>query len=469
MEKILGVRFLLWTMILLVFNLIALSAQSDSSNVLTYQEYLENIVSFHPIAKKADLKILSAKAELLGAKGNLDPMIVSDWNEKNFGDKLYFRQYQAKLKFPTKFGFDLVGGYENSEGVFLNPENKTDDLGLWHLGIEIDVFQGLLVNERKAILEQAQVFQNLADNERQIILNDLIYIASIAYLNWQQFEYSKVVLTESKSIAQQYFNNTKQSFFSGEKTAMDTLEALLLSQDATTLIQKNELGLIKSRQRVENFLWYDDLPISLQEETKPEDVRKPILPTLDAFENLSLVDHPILLSTINKLSYLEIEQKLKRSKMRPKFKVKYNPLLATSPNSISPSFSLNDYKFGIDLSMPLLLRSARANARKGELKIKEVELDLENKRNQLMNKIEGSWLQQVVLREQLILLEQNVESYKLLLDGESEKYNFGESSVFLLNKRQEKYINGQLKLVETFVKQQLELLNCLYFSNQLVN
>ena len=95
--------------------------------------------------------------------------------------------------------------------------------------------------------------------------------------------------------------------------------------------------------------------------------------------------------------------------------------------------------------------------------------NFENKRNELQNKIESGWQQLLLLQEQLILLSNNVENYKRLLDGENEKFNYGESSVFLLNKRQEKYINGQLKLIETYIKRQMELLNFLYFSNQLVN
>ena len=87
----------------------------------------------------------------------------------------------------------------------------------------------------------------------------------------------------------------------------------------------------------------------------------------------------------------------------------------------------------------------------------------------MQNKIESGWQQLLLLQEQLILLSNNVENYKRLLDGENEKFNYGESSVFLLNKRQEKYINGQLKLIETYIKRQMELLNFLYFSNQLVN
>jgi len=468
MAKISGMKFIS-VFLALGFCLATVCAQSDSTVLLTYEEYLENILNYHPITKKADLRMTMAKAEMLGAKGNFDPVLGADWNQKDFDDKLYYQQYHAKLKIPTLYGIDVLGGYENTDGAFINPENNTDEFGLWHLGVEVNLLQGLFVNERRTAIEQAKVFQNLAENERQIILNDLVYNASVAYLIWQQYEYFEEILIENKSIADTYFQNTKQSFFGGEKTAMDTLEAFILSQDATTLIQKNGMQLIKSRQNVENFLWYNEAPVALQENTKPEDYKNEIWPKTQVFDNLNLPNHPIISASMNKLSSVEIEQRLKREKLKPKFKIKYNQLLQTSQTNVTPNFSINDYKWGFDFSMPLLFRSERGAIQKGEVKIQEIQLDIQNKSNELQNKIESSWEQQQLLQDQIALLSQNVSSYKLLLDGENEKFNFGESSVFLLNKRQEKYINGQLKLIESYIKQQIELLNFLYFSNQLVN
>ena len=86
----------------------------------------------------------------------------------------------------------------------------------------------------------------------------------------------------------------------------------------------------------------------------------------------------------------------------------------------------------------------------------------------MLNKTEASRQQQVVLQTQLTLMQQNVEGYRRLLEGENDKFLFGESSVFLLNKRQEKYIDGRLKLVETFIKMEMERLQFLYLINGLV-
>lgn len=443
-------------------------AQLDTS-ILTLGEYIENIRLFHPVAKKADLKLKLAAAELLSAKGNLDPTLSAGWDEKNFDEKRYFRQYNAKLKIPTVLGLDIVGGYENTEGNFLNPENNTDQFGLWHLGLELNVLQGLVFNERKIALQQARVFQSMSENERQIEINNLLYDATSTYLMWQQYYYYQTVLEENITIADNYYNNTRASFFGGEKTAMDTLEAFIMYQDALNLTQKNELDLVGAVQRVENYLWFKDFPIALQQNTKPEDYNNIANTTgLNLNVENAANNNPIILSYENKRSFFEIEQKMKRQKVLPKLKVKFNQLLATETASVLPTYALSNYKWGFDFAMPLLFRTERADIQKGQIKIDEISLDIQDKTNELQNKIEASVLQLAIIREQLALIEQKVVGYKLLLDGENEKFIFGESSVFLLNKRQEKYINESLKLIEYKIKLRKGLLSYLYYSNQLI-
>lgn len=454
-------------LVVFLFGISMIQAQADST-ILTYQEYLFNLINYHPIAKQASLKIELADLNWLSAKGNLDPTLDADWNQKSFDDKRYYRIFRNRLRVPTKYGVDLVAGYENTQGVFLNPENKTDEYGLWNIGIEVNVLQGLLVNERQTALKQANVIQEMAINQQQIILNELLYTASLAYLDWQKYFYIQTVLLENEVLAGQYFENTKASFFGGEKTAMDTLEAFILLQDAVLLTNYNDLELQNAQQNLENFLWFNEVPLELDPLTKPENYLQEIF-TVNDVRNLQALasSNPLILEKINKQSLYELELRLKKEKLKPKLKAKVNPLLATN-NNFLPTYEASDYKLGFEFSMPLFLRSERADVKMGEIKIQNGILDIQNKQNELLNKIESNLLQQNILRNQVNLIEQNVAGYRQLLEGENEKFRFGESSVFLLNKRQEKYINGRIKLIELNLKLNSVLLKYLYFINDLV-
>lgn len=466
MKRPVSIHFLIILTACILSPLKGLTQQGN--NILTYEEFIQNLLTFHPISKQADLQNLIGDASILRSKGGLDPQLSTDWNQKRFDEKLYYRQFQGKLRLPTLLGIDIVGGYENTDGVFLNPEATTDNFGLWHAGIEVNLLQGLLVNERRTAIQQARIFQEFTELQQQNILNDLIYEASSAYFNWQKYAAFDLVLQENMTIAFQYLENTRESFFNGEKSAMDTLEAFILNQDAITMQQKNELELIKARQTFENYLWFNDAPVTVQDGTRPEPYDADLLVEAISLETPDVSQHPLVLSDLNKINRLTIDQRLKREKLKPKLKVKYNPLLATGDNSITPAFSTNDFKVGFDFSMPLLFRQERGDVKLGALKIQEANLDFENKLNEIENKAQASLESQYLLIEQINILTDNVSNYRRLLDAENERFILGESSVFLLNKRQEKYINSQLKLIDSMIKQYFERLKYLFFTNQLL-
>ena len=462
-------RLTLWisTVLFIIFGG-RLSAQQDTL-ILTYDAYMSNVLSHHPLAKQADLKTALAKAEWLQAKGSFDPELSANLGAKQFEQKNYFRQAQGRMEIPTRMGLDVVAGYEVADGDYLNPENTTGVSGLWYMGLELNILQGLFVNERNTMLKKASVYQDLALNEQRTLLNELVYSASVSYLIWQQYQHVESVLDENVQLASDYLQNAVVSFENGEKTAVDTLEAYILLQDAITLRQKNQMASVKAKQGLENFLWLDGQPVLLKEGILAENIENELLPEIGIPDYAALLNaNPSLLSTSNKLDMLELDQRLKQEKIKPKLKLKYNPLLAANSENMLAGFNTSNYKLGLDFSVPLFLRTERAGIQKGNIKIKETLLDLEYKRLTVENKMQTSWEQQLLGKEQLNLIQQNVIGYGRLLEAEQEKFNFGESSVFLLNKRQEKYINGQLKLVKAHTDYYLQQLEFLYYSNQLI-
>ncbi|NJC25430.1 TolC family protein [Neolewinella antarctica] len=459
-------KVLLGTVLLLLGSPV-LSGQT-AANVFSLEEFLTSVQLHHPISLQADLQTDRARAEMLMARGNLDPVLEADWAQKDFDDKLYYQTYQSKLRVPTVYGVDVVAGYEQTDGVFLNPEEQTDDLGLWHVGLEADLLQGLIVNERRIALDRAGVIQQLNENERQIALNDLLYEASTTYVDWQKFFYYEGVLDSNLILATTYFESTRISYDNGEYTAMDTLEAFILLQDALTELRKNDAKLIKAQQTMENYLWFDGTPLELQPGIIPSPFALGVpLVLVDPTVNL-VATNPLIKYYLNKQEVYQIEQRLKRVKARPKLKVKYNALLATGEESLRPNFSSNDFRWGFDFSVPLLLRQARAQVQLGEIKIRENGLELLAKQNELNNKLRASIDQIDVLRDQVGITEANTVRYRTLLGLENTKFIYGESSVFLLNKRQEKYIEAQLKLIELKAQIRKELLNYRFLANDLI-
>ncbi|ANW96448.1 hypothetical protein AXE80_09220 [Wenyingzhuangia fucanilytica] len=442
-------------------------AQVDSLNILSYKEFIFNVISEHPIAKSAHLKEKVANAKLLEAKGGLDPYLTSSIDQKDFDGKEYYNIFKNKIKIPTSLGVSLTGGFDNNSGYNLNPENTTTNQGLWSAGIEVDVLQGLLTNPRRTALKQAEVYQTIAKNQQLQLLNELVYEASKAYAEWQQYSSIYSILQDNLKLSERYLKNVKSSLASGEKTAVDTLEATVYLQNNLIDLVKYKQLLAEKRLKVENHLWLENIPIGLQSNIEPE---SNIIPhksdEIPLDDNLDSI--PIIAEKTAKKQSLILKQKLNREKLKPKLKVKYNQLLGTNVNNINPNFDIDNYKWGASLTFPIFFRSERGKYRESKYAVDEINYEIAYKKTEIHNKIVANKKNQHALIDQIELLEKNISGYQRLLQAETQKFNYGESSLFLINKRQEKLIESELKLLSSQNKLIINYLDYLLLTNRII-
>ncbi|UCS91725.1 TolC family protein [Echinicola marina] len=442
-------------------------SEAQSLDTLDYEVFIQKVITHHPLSQKAKLNDLRAEASIRAARGNFDPVLESSFDEKLYSDKTYYRKSASSLRIPTVAGLDLIAGYEKNSGTYLNPENQTGTNGLWNAGIELNVLQGLLMDEGRTALRQGKAYAAIAEQQKTLQTNDLYFSATEAYLYWANSHEALAIVNESITLAENYFQNTKTSFFNGEKTAIDTVEAYIMWQDRKNLLQSVKSSYTATQKNLENYLWDEEgwyaldqkVPDSLMVITGQGETGDFSLDSLDA--------HPVLQEARSKVTLMEAERRMKQEKLLPKLKLKYMPLLSPDGEGL-PGYNNNDYKWGFSFSFPLLLRGERGNLQLGKVKVMEKQLELENKTIELQNKVLNSLEQIDFLMTQESIQLQNVDGYEKLLWAENEKFKMGESSVFLLNKRQEKYLEGQLKLIDLITKRQLEQLKFRYYTNTLL-
>lgn len=452
------------TIILVVFTDSSLYSEDDT---LSFEDYIRNVIKYHPQANNAELNLRLSEAQWKTANGQFDPLLKADYDDKYFDNKQYFQILRSSIELPSYLGLTFMAGYDNTRGLFLNPENNTPIDGLGYLGVEANLLQGFLIDERRTAINQAEIFEDFAQNRRQIEINNLIIDASIAYYQWQSAYEYQLIIKESVELAKQYFENNLQSYLYGDKPAVDTLESFLALQDQLAMLQSNSIELVKARNSLNNFTWENDKNIILTSDINPISI-KLLSSNIISQDTVTYVGNPLLEEKRNKLDLLIAENDLKSDKLKPKLKVKYNAL-TSELNSNIPTFNINNYKWGLSFSMPLLFRSERGELEINEVKIKETELDLANKENSLKNKQKSNIETLEILNDQLVIVEENVNRYKQLLEFEKEKFDIGESSVFLINKRQEKYIFSKLKVIDLTIKYNIEILYNLLLSNKIEN
>lgn len=432
-----------------------------NSNVLSFEEFLGYVKTTHPLTKQANLKISEAQAKLMKARGGFDPRLEADYIEKEYSNKNYYSLFNGSFKIPTWYGIEIKAAFDNSEGIYLNPENTLPNSGLTSLGISIPLGQGLWVNERMAELRKAKIYQRVNEAERKIMLTEVIYEASQSYLNWKR-SYDEVELyKEYLKNAINRYNGVTKLIEEGDKPAIDSVEAGITVKTRKLNLENATLKLIKAKLSVSNYLWTEDgIPIEIEEFINPEtDLDQNLLYVLkvDDFQELSIQNHPKIEALNSKLEILNVETKLAGNSLLPKLDVNYNYL---SEPSAFDNYQFNDYKFGVNFSFPLFLRKERANLKLAKIKVSESQFSLNFEKQLLINKIESQKNELNSYKKQIKILSDLIGNYNLMLNAEERLFQMGESSLFLINSRENTLVTAQLsniQLTNSYLQSALDL------------
>ena len=128
----------------------------------------------------------------------------------------------------------------------------------------------------------------------------------------------------------------------------------------------------------------------------------------------------------------------------PKLDIGYYYL---SEPSYFDNYRLEDYKIGLNFSFPIFLRKERGTLNLAKLKLQDSQLDLNLERLQLDNKVKAGRVEINTLQNQITITNTLVEDYFKMLQSEERLFSFGESSLFLINSRENSLITSQISKI----------------------
>ena len=448
-----------------IFSLLPILLFGQTLDSLSYTEYLGYVKQYHPVAKQADLKLASGEATLLKARGGFDPKVEGSFNEKDYKNTEYYERLNATFKVPTWYGIELKANFEENSGYYLNPENTVPEDGLFSAGVAFSVGQGLFINKRMADLRKAKFFREQTVAERKLMVNEVIYNASLAYFNWVQAYNETKIYENFLNNATTRFNGVKSSVLAGDKAAIDSLESGITVKNRKLELEQAKVKLMKARLEASNYIWLNQTPVDISETVKPITINEEEIDNvlaLNQLESFQLNNHPKLIALQRKIDGLGVDQKLKANKLLPKIDLEYNFLTETP--DISNSFNSSAYKAKISAAFPLFLRKERGDLKLSKLKVQDANFELSDTELQLKNKIDAITKELESYVTQNKLIKDIVQDYDAMLKAEERKFSFGESSVFLINTRENKLIEVQVKAVKLenkFLSTKAKLFNSL--------
>lgn len=433
----------------LFFGFVA-TAQDINSKEFTYTEFLGYVKKYHPLVKNANLEINKAQANLMMARGGFDPKIEVDFSKKQFKDKEYYSILNSSFKIPTWYGIEIKAGFDNSDGIYLNPQNTLPNQGLTSLGVTVPLGQGLFINQRMADVRKAKMQMQLSQAERKLQAIIVLYDASLAYFNWKK-NFNEVQLYEEyNKNAHIRFKGIQSLIKQGDKPAIDSVEAGIIVKNRILNLEDSKLKLAKAKLELANFLWLENnIPLELSDELIPEIqlefTIQESLKTNDLLNtDFSITNHPKINALQSKIDMLNVERKLKANMLLPKIDVGYSYI---SEPSYIDNYQFEDYKIGLDLYFPLFLRKERGSLKLAKYKVQESEFALDLEKVQLTNKINAQKMEIESLLKQKELIKSLVQDNLTMLNSEERLFSFGESSLFLINTRENNLVSAQLSKI----------------------
>ncbi|PKV66814.1 TolC family protein [Pontibacter ramchanderi] len=451
--------FLVFLLLLLCLTGIAqpgAAQPSDSVQVLTMHALYEQVLAHHPLSAQAALLARQADQELRMARGGFDPVLDSKYGEKQFSDKEYYTYWNNSLRVPLWFGPQLLAGYERSSGPYLNPEKYTPSNGLSYAGIAIPLGQGLFMDERRSIVRQAQLLPQMAEADRLKLVNKLLLDVAKDYWDWLYYYHEVQVYREALELAEVRTRAVNERARQGDLAAIDTVEARTEALNRRVLLSAALQQYNNSKLRVEMHLWDEgNQPLGLTANAVPSAEGTELDPLsagdLQELVALAKVNHPDIVKLDLKGQQLEVERRFAADKLKPKLDVEYNLLQSDffmNGEAFQAPYMRNNYRLGVSFSQPLFLREERGKLQLIKIKQQEVGFQQTYTLRAIENAVQMVYNEWLALEEQLALQEQMVTNARILQEGEVVKFQSGESSIFLINAREQKLLESQIKLYD---------------------
>ncbi|GAB3920209.1 TolC family protein [Mucilaginibacter myungsuensis] len=431
------------------------AASTDTGKVFALSDLQELVFRYHPVMKQAGLLSESARAVVLQSLGYFDPALKAGFGQKVFGNTDYYNNWNSELKVPLWLaGADLKVGYDRSVGTYTNPETRTPMPGLAGVGLSIPLGQGLIIDARRNTLRQSKIMVQYAEAEQVKQINATWYDIAKDYWAWYYAYKQYQLVNEGVQLAQRRFDALARQTVLGDKPSIDSVEAYITVQERIIQKTKSAIELQNASLVLSNHLWSEQgNPMELPANARPQDIpgaiAKPNQIMLDSLMGNATNIHPELLKLRSKGSQLAIERSYRQEVLKPKLNISGTLISTrTSFDGYVPSyydFNRNNYKFGFDFAFPLFLRSERGKLREVKLKQLDNDYDLQQTGREINTNIRSAYNDLSAYADQLTVQVQSINNQQTLLRGESQKFELGESTLFLINSRETKLIDMKIK------------------------
>ncbi len=427
-------------------------ADPSALPLIRLDDVLASVTRTYPLLTIAELDRTIAQAGYLMAQGNFDLKLKAGTSFDELG---FYRTRGMDVGFQqdTQFmGASFFGGYSISGGNFAsyNGGLLTRGGGEWKGGMYLPLLRNRPIDERRAELQAADIGRNLANfsvEEQQI---NFTFAASQAYWAWlaagQRYRYANELL-QIATLRQRILS---QAAGLGQIPVIDVTDnqRAILQRQSTVIATERSL----QQTAIALSLFLRDAagnPYIPRNTQLPNDFPAPSrfgLDRLNDATSVALLRRPELRFLENERRQVEVDVALARNQRNPNldFELSYTQGSGDARNVLRGPEEL---KGGLFFDLPLQRRKATGKLQASEAKAAQIRAKEQFQRDKIAADVRNALLAVQMAYDRLQLLRQEVEVATRLQGLEKDRFDLGDSTLFLVNLREEATFDAEVRAV----------------------
>ena len=440
---------------------IGLSAFLVSHGVLanepvTAEKVLQSILTNHPKLLELEAKNGQRLQDMAYAEAAFDIQLEQDTALRTSGyysgDYLSQRVVNPLGAANAKFKAEYRIG--NGDFPYYEREYETLSGGEVNIGFAMSLLKNRETDKKRMAIEDAKVGLAQWDAEATLALNELVYNGLSAYLDWYECHLNEQIYVALVQTTKRRGNAIDTRVREGDLARITQTEFEVTVMQRELALQAASRKAAQAREKLAYYYRDNQFqPInSAQLNEVPDAIAWPwqagsvnpaslngLIPRHPALQSLraewQLAKNKYRLAENALLPTLDIEAKIARD-------------IGNGPENLTGTES----KVGLQFSMPLGRRQAKAEASKASLKLREIDAVIQATEDALKRDM-AVGLQALQYGQNMLVLQQKQAALsEALFSQERKRFEMGDSDLFLLNSRESQAISARLDAVKAEIE-----------------
>ena len=438
---------------LLILSMLAGSisfGKTPPPSPLHLEDVLRSVESSYPLLLAAIQERAMAEGKLLSASGAFDATLTAKSGTNQFG---FYKNRMNGVEVAQplqELGGEFFGGYKRGQGNFGPWEQDLLSLsgGEWNGGVRLPLFRNRTTDERRTELALAQLSVELAGASVQKQRLKLLETAAKSYWSWVAAGSKLEIAEELLALAEERTRQVEESIAEGQIAAIEGTDnqRAILQRRAAAVSAGREL----QRAAYELSLFYRDdagLPITPSRERVSGFPEPRSLSTLDIESDLAraLEARPEIEGVLVERRQADASLRLARNRALPQVDLSVSYSRDSGVGSITKRGS--EMIANLSFKTPFQRRKAKGEIALQQAKAEQLGQKLRFALDRVSVEVRDAVSALEAARNRLELARAELEAARRLAAAERERFELGDSTLFMVNLRELSAAEARFKVV----------------------